>query len=647
MAGNRSQSTPVALADLASTPCLVLLGEAGIGKSTEMKSLLDRPADIEWPRGFLDLGEGGYDTCDSLERAICGVDGFGPWQSGASNFELILDSLDEALIPVPQAWPRIMRVLKQAGADAFSRLRLRIACRPGSWLSSYARDLEGAFQPSAEEGERNSGGEGVRVLRLAPLRRRDAEHAANDHGVDGGAFVRDVEEMALQPLAANPQTLLLLVQSAEDGQPLPPTRSEAYQRGLRALLHPTDERQRRGLEEHNEVTLMPVCEWLAAASIFGGRPRFTRYSGAPGGSAELLLTDVCGAYGQTSCRSAPSEGLIAAAWRTGVFTASGSGLVFAHKSFAEYLAARWISANLSPQQQRSLIVVDTAGAARVPPQLRDTAAWLAQGSPAMFDVLLDVEPEAIFLGDVRSLTATQRASLCRKVLTIAEWDPARRSLGYTLGDHAAALRCPEVDDLLHATVRSASPASEAKYFALRACSRGAAPGLTEECVSIALDFDAPNKLRCEAVRYLHAIGAASDLERLRPLLLSALGEDPDRDLRGVLLRALWPAHLIAGELGRALVADGGRYFGAYDTFLYSDIDLSMFSGEQLAALLVNIREVEPRAQEHGALRRFLDHVLRHAYEHADAPRGARAVGRNRHGAHPEAPGPHPRPRHNP
>ena len=76
--------------------------------------------------------------------------------------------------------------LRRAHADAFSRMRLRISCRPGSWLSGYFGD----FQLRAAGHGRYAGSQHGRVLRLAPLRQRDTELAANAHGIDGGRFVR-------------------------------------------------------------------------------------------------------------------------------------------------------------------------------------------------------------------------------------------------------------------------------------------------------------------------------------------------------------------------------------------------------------------------------------------------------------------------
>ena len=46
-----------ALCDLGSVPCLVLLGEAGMGKTTELRAEVDRTAGTATPALYVDLGD--------------------------------------------------------------------------------------------------------------------------------------------------------------------------------------------------------------------------------------------------------------------------------------------------------------------------------------------------------------------------------------------------------------------------------------------------------------------------------------------------------------------------------------------------------------------------------------------------------------
>ena len=95
-------SNAVAFESLAATPCLVLLGEPGIGKSTTMKaehaSIENQVAETGDATLWFDLRS--YQTDIRLCQAIFDHSVFQAWVKGTHRLHLFLDSMDECLLQI-------------------------------------------------------------------------------------------------------------------------------------------------------------------------------------------------------------------------------------------------------------------------------------------------------------------------------------------------------------------------------------------------------------------------------------------------------------------------------------------------------------------------------------------------------------------
>lgn len=143
-------------------PVLALLGEPGMGKSTEIRREAQRLAEV---------GQTG-DLLLSVDLASCASDirvcqeifqsaSFTAWKSGSTQLHILLDGVDTCLLHVPTLVSLLLQRFEHESTD---RLSLRIACRATEWPN----DLE--------EGLRTLWGEdGVAVIQLVPLRREDAK----------------------------------------------------------------------------------------------------------------------------------------------------------------------------------------------------------------------------------------------------------------------------------------------------------------------------------------------------------------------------------------------------------------------------------------------------------------------------------------
>jgi predicted NACHT family NTPase len=197
-------------------PCLVLLGEPGIGKSHALRAeqealraeLLDGSSDIL----ALDLRSFGSE--DRLVRKLFENPIFLTWVDGDHILYLFLDSLDECLLRIDTIASILIDEL-QPYTERIDRLFLRITCRTAEWPIIMETGLQELW------GENNVG-----VFLLASLRRIDIIKAAELNHISSEEFLAEVQRKEVVPLAIKPVTLKFLLNIYQrDGQ-LPPTKTE-------------------------------------------------------------------------------------------------------------------------------------------------------------------------------------------------------------------------------------------------------------------------------------------------------------------------------------------------------------------------------------------------------------------------------------
>jgi hypothetical protein len=159
------------LSDLQGYRALALLGEPGIGKSSELKREHDRIGaltnDARPQSMYVDLKVSSSE--EALRRRIFEAPVFEAWRGGTGHLILHLDSLDEAMLHV-----ETLASLLAEELQGFPSLSVRIACRTAVWPAGI---LGTAFT--------NIWGEAaVGVFELAPLRRRDVLTPFAAHGID-------------------------------------------------------------------------------------------------------------------------------------------------------------------------------------------------------------------------------------------------------------------------------------------------------------------------------------------------------------------------------------------------------------------------------------------------------------------------------
>lgn len=374
----RIDITQEQLADFAEP--LVILGEAGIGKS----SLLDQLA--QWP---------GHAYCTARQL----INHVEPQVLLGEATTLVIDALDE--VAAHKDGDALDLVLQRLGQLGFPRFVL--SCRTVDWRSAtgteaireqYARPpLQLHLDPFSE------------AQILAFLEARLGATAA-------AAAVSHFNTRGLNGLLGNPQTLELIAAAAAGGI-LPDTRGQLFDLAVAKLI-----------DEHKEAKLdlslsrdmrLAAAGAACAGLILTGSESITRRSSQHMGEAELPLADLV---------QIPDGGHIATVLGSRLFKTIGpERFTYLHRRIGEYLAARWLSiqANTPRKRRRLLAIFHRHGL--VPSSLRGLHAWLVQ-TPALASAAIASDPMGLIeYGDVDTLTTAQTRELLQALRQLARKDP--------------------------------------------------------------------------------------------------------------------------------------------------------------------------------------------------------------------------------
>ena len=386
---------------LARTEPLIVLGEAGMGKSTLMEA----------------LGQGAEAASCTARALTSHAD---PRQLLGNKTVLVIDALDE--VPANRDGDAVDRVLEKL--SQLGHPRFILSCRVAEWRGATARDaILGHYEQAPLE------------LHMNPFDDEDARRfLASRNVADTAAVIRHFDERGLSDFLGNPQTLDLIAKIADN---LPDTRRELFARAIDVL----------GVEANDkkaDAALAQVAALLAggatcAALILGGFAAVVRKGTANTGVGELALADAKAFVGDK----------LDPVLDTRLFKGLGSDRYsYWHRSIGEYLAATWLAARADspPKRKRLLTLFQAQGL--VPASLRGLHAWLAL-DPHLADAVISADPMGVITyGDADGLTVGQGRAMIAALRTALIENPA--AIGW--GNHRAlGLVQPE----LHADVEAA------------------------------------------------------------------------------------------------------------------------------------------------------------------------------------------------
>jgi len=607
----------VLFSEIASTPCLALLGEPGIGKTSwlEMEMPLAEKAAAE--RGdrvmHVDLGEVGSET--GLVDEVFRNDRFKAWQAGTASLGLFLDSLDECRLSVHSVSSILLRELKKLAAKEVGRLRLRVVCRAAEWPEHLEEGLINLW------GEKN-----VAAYVLQPLTVRNVWQAAETEEVDPHAFWRAITESEAAPFAGKPVTLFFLLDlyKAEGG--LPRSQSELYLKGCRRLCEELSPSRRAAgrMGDLDADQRLAIASRIAAVTVFCGCAAV--WTGDGSGLVpheDVPVSSVTGGVESTKGNEIPVyEAAVREVLETALFNSRGlNRLGFAHQTYAEFLAARYLKEhNATIDQILSLVTHPGDEQMQIVPQLREVAAWIAGMSSDAFRAIMKNDPQVLLLlgSGIATVEDQERAAPVAELLRqLAEEKISDRD--WSLRPSYHKLRHPGIAGQLVPYIRDSNMGIMVRRAAIHIADACQAKELQDLLVDIVLDIAQPIQVREHAAWAVTRIADAETRLRLRPLLQTGPDEDPRDELKGCALMGLWPDHLTAQDLFEVIVPKKDPdFYGPYDSFLHGKL-IPNLKVHDLAVALRWTEQQPSLFHIQFALRDLVEDIFRAAWQNLNEP----------------------------
>ena len=549
---------PRLMADFRDVPAYVLLGDAGIGKTTAMKMEANKTQGyFVSARDFV---------CLPLEPAL---------QDGT----LFIDGLDE--VRAGQADKRIALDQVRARLAELGKPRFGISCRTSSWYDSNDRQHLKRVSPD----------DTLCVISLAPLIDHEITQILRDnHQVaDPDVFLRLFGSRGLANLAANPLNLKLL-QIAIAGGSVSKTRRELLHLVCCKLL------EEHGLSNPHmpeDEQLLDAAEYLSALLILTGSTGYATLHHKRTGFSPLdrRLTLV-------------SMAVLRQVLASRLFSTPAAGFALPpYRNIDEFLAARYVANHLQkgPPRKRLLLMI-TGFDGKVMAEFHGFVAWLSELDPFSRVELLNLKPTVVATqADIRGFEYSEKHCLLE-----AAASPSRLKIVHSsgnLGGLATQDMASEITHRLKLLNPTEGQHAEAMVLAKVLLSGDAIPHAGDLPLTVVRNSSWSNEVRYlvleAAIFQLDSVADRASSGKLTDLageIRQGHVADTSRDLLRLLLKQLYPATLQPSAVARFLCAPipiGGssQYHDFWASYVLSRSNEAQL-GEMLEALALRRTDMQ-------------------------------------------------------
>ncbi|OYQ62068.1 hypothetical protein B9G53_24055 [Pseudanabaena sp. SR411] len=556
---------------IADIPCLILLGEPGIGKSSALQAEKDDISTKIERQGHksLHLNLRSFGSEDRLIRSLFEHETFKSWKDSSHRLYLFLDSFDECLLRIDTLSTLLADELSNYSSQ-IQRLYLRIASRTADWSLALENRFINLW-----------GKDAVRAYKLAPLRRKDVEEAANAENIETESFVEAIRQNEAIPLAIKPITLGFLLGIYKSKGGFPERKIDLYLDGCLELCKEPPESNRREaklLGNLDPEIRLAIAGRIAALMIFCNRSAVLQNWG----QEQLLPEDITfreiwgGEEIVKKINYPVNEKAIEEVIGTGLFSERGDNrLGFAHQTYAEFLAAWYVAEhrNLPLVQIMSLLITPEDTEKRLVPQLHETAVWIASMRQDVLKEIAQTDPDVILRSDIPTDTSFKE-KLVENLLFRNE-----QGLGITFDEsisnykYLKKLKHPNLANQIKPYIQDCSKPLRTRCFAIDIAEVCKEKSLQDFLVEIALSPSENIYVRQSAIQALTLLADSNVKMRLKDLVTNEMSEDEDDGIKGYSLMAVWSEHFLkAEELFQILTPPKkANYYGGYNRFLDTEI----------------------------------------------------------------------------
>lgn len=353
------------LSDLKDDAAVVLLGEPGMGKTTEFE--LQSNGRSHSARDFITLNV-------DLERdEPVFIDGLDELRAGTSDVRAPFDE--------------IRAKLQQLGTPKF-----RISCREADWLATD----QGALQQVSATGS-------VTVARLDPLTDAEIEQMVEAHEsrqMPTATFLARAGEDRLYEMTRNPQVLDILVTATQNAWPK--TRAEVFQFAVERIVTEHSEAHQIATRTTRVTVprLLDAAGFLSTVMLLANEPVFTSDTGDQT-RPSLLSLDY------------DDFGALNAVTKSKLFKGAAGDVTYVHRSIAEYLCGVYLTQLIQTGLPLGRTLALITGDDGVPVSaLRGVFAWLTTLSLSNREALMRWDPLGLILyGDINQFTTSEKRVL--------------------------------------------------------------------------------------------------------------------------------------------------------------------------------------------------------------------------------------------
>jgi hypothetical protein len=585
---------------IANTPCLVLLGEPGMGKTHALRQERDAIGSRIEPRRdktlFFDLRS--YSSEDRLIHDLFENPSFLGWARGEHDLHVLLDSLDECLLRIDTIAALLSDKFQEL--PSVSGLFLRIACRTAEWSTALERALRSKW-----------GNKAFGVFEIVALTRPDVIEAADISGLDSRRFIEEVEKREVAALAFKPVTLEFLLKSFRENSQLPTSQRELYAQGCRLLCAETNE-SRAYSALRGKLTpeqRLAVAGRIAAATIFCNRSAIWRVD-TPAPEGDITLDELCGEHASNGI----SRQDVLETLGTGLFSSRGPDRMgWAHQTYAEFLAARYVVEQGMPTEQMfNLLMHHGDGERRLVPQLHETAGWLSTMNRDVFATVMNSDPEVLLRSDIATAAVEDQAAVVNAILRA--WSDGALTGENNLYDRYRKLAHPGLVEQLRPWILDRTRSAVAREAAIEIAQACQLKEIGSDLALLALDPTENYRIRTAAAGCIAETADEAIKSRLKPLAFAPASNDPFDRLKAFALQACWPSQLSSEELFAALTPPDSGAIGAYQMFLAYELPKQLDAADLLMAL--KWMEERPRG---GPFEELEAAIVRRAIAHLRQP----------------------------